>query len=300
MAALLAAGEGVLTHRAVVAAGLSRADLGRALTSGVLRRVRPGLYVDGAGWQEAPPWERFARTVAAVLAANPRWVASHHAALVMHGLPLVDVDLEVVDVAAGVGTSKVRPGLHVHRLAPEHSNLPDTGARALPVPHACVLTAAASGPVAGTCAMDAALHRGLCSRADLEAALGHPGVRYGGPGARAAVSAADALSESPGETRTRLLLAGLGVDVRAQVEIRDREGFVGRVDLLVGGRVVVEFDGMTKYAGAAGRDALAREKRREERLRDAGYRVVRVTWSDLADPGRLLRRVREALALAAA
>lgn len=298
--ALLAAHEGVLTRRAAVAAGVSSAELGQALSGGVLHRVRPGLYVDALGWHDAPPWERFTRTVGAVLATNSRWVASHHAALAVHGLPLVEVDFTVVDVAAAVRTSKVRPGIHVHRLAPEHTKLPDARPRVLPVAHACVLTAAASGVVSGVCAMDAALHRSLCTRADLEAALTHPGVRYGALRARTAVAGADGLSESPGESRTRLALGSLGVEVLSQVELRDREGFIGRVDLLVEGLVVVEFDGATKYAGADGREALMHEKRREERLRDAGYRVVRVTWSDLADPARLLRRVREALALAGA
>ena len=188
--------------------------------------------------------------------------------------------------------------MHVHRLQPQHVPLLQASPRALSPALGCVLVAAANGVEAGVVPMDAALHRGLCAPADLQAALAHPGARYGGSSARAAVNSADGLSESPGESRTRLLLSALGVEVRAQVELRDAEGLIGRVDFLVGERVVVEFDGAVKYEGADGREALLREKRREERLRDAGFRVVRVTWGELARPAALLARVRAALARA--
>ncbi len=56
--------------------------------------------------------------------------------------------------------------------------------------------------------------------------------------------------------------------------------------------MVIEFDGRVKYGrGAdevdpfghrrAGRDVLWQEKRREDTLRELGYEVVRVVWSDL-------------------
>lgn len=74
-----------------------------------------------------------------------------------------------------------------------------------------------------------------------------------------------------------------------QVDIHGRTGaFIARVDFLFrAARVVVEFDGAVKYAGADGRDALVREKRREDALRALGYRVVRLTWADLRRPERV-------------
>ncbi|KGN42594.1 hypothetical protein N801_13650 [Knoellia aerolata DSM 18566] len=147
-------------------------------------------------------------------------------------------------------------------------------------------------------AMDAAVHRRLTSSATLVAALEDCRLRYGAGQARAAITAVDPACESPGETRTRLILRAAGLEVRSQVSLSDDEGFIGRVDLLVGDRVVVEFDGAVKYDGLDGRRALMEEKRREERLRDAGFRVVRVTWSDLARPAALVARVRSLLAAA--
>jgi len=85
---------------------------------------------------------------------------------------------------------------------------------------------------------------------------------------------------------------GLGLpEPERQVEIRDSQGrLVGRVDFLFrAAAVIVEFDGAVKYAGAEGREALVREKRREDALRVMGYRVVRLVWADLADPARVAR-----------
>ena len=106
---------------------------------------------------------------------------------------------------------------------------------------------------------------------------------------------ADPACESVGETRTRVLLRDLGLEVRSQVRISDARGLIGRVDFLVGERVVVEFDGMVKYGGAEGRRALQAEKAREDRLRDAGYVVVRLVWADLDDPQRVRDLVQRAI-----
>ena len=152
-----------------------------------------------------------------------------------------------------------------------------------------------------TAAVDAALHAGLVDDAALAAAMDRAPL---GPRQRAKAEAvlamADPRCESPGESLTRILLVGLAPPVRSQVNIRDEAGLIGRVDFLVGERVVVEFDGMVKYAGADGRQALAAEKRRKDRLRAAGYQVVRLTWADLHHPDRVARAIRQAMARAAA
>jgi very-short-patch-repair endonuclease len=110
------------------------------------------------------------------------------------------------------------------------------------------------------------------------------------------MAAMDGRAESPGESRTRMVLSALGLPVEPQVEIIDADGeLVGRVDFLVADRVVVEFDGAVKYRGDSGADVLIAEKRREDRLRELGYEVVRVTWDELAHPERLHAKVRAAL-----
>jgi very-short-patch-repair endonuclease len=109
---------------------------------------------------------------------------------------------------------------------------------------------------------------------------------------------ADQRSESVGESRARLLLHAIGFEPTPQVEIRDQQGrLIGRVDfLLERQRVIVEFDGLIKYADANGRAALAAEKSREDRMRALGYEFVRLTWADLSRPAAVNRLMRQAQA----
>ena len=178
------------------------------------------------------------------------------------------------------------------------------GVRCISTESAVVLTAVRHGMKAGVVAADAALHNDLVDVAGLSAATTRLalGVRGSAKAARL-LQLVDASSESPGESLTRMLLVGLGALFATQVELRDAHGFIGGVDFLVERRIVVEFDGLVKYDGVQGREALAAEKRREDRLRAAGYEVVRLTWADLQAPGRvalLLRQARSRAALRSA
>jgi very-short-patch-repair endonuclease len=78
---------------------------------------------------------------------------------------------------------------------------------------------------------------------------------------------------------------------RLQVVIRDEHGrLVGRVDFLLSGQLIVEFDGAQKYGEGA--EAILAEKVREDRLRARGYRVVRTSWGDLDHPRATADRIR--------
>lgn len=82
----------------------------------------------------------------------------------------------------------------------------------------------------------------------------------------------------------------------------DRGSFVGRVDFAVPEcALLVEFDGLVKYGDLLrGRltpqQVLAKEKRREDSLRELGWVVLRVTWADLADVPGFAARATKALA----
>lgn len=156
------------------------------------------------------------------------------------------------------------------------------------------------GTIPAVVTADAALSRGLVSMETLMSAA-KPWLRKPRGGrVRALLDLVDGRSESVAESRTRCTLAVGGLTMVPQVEIRDRAGrFVARVDgLIEGSSVIIEVDGKLKYA-SGDPDVLWKEKTREDRLRALGYVVVRITWSDLENPGRLLAKVRAALALAA-
>jgi very-short-patch-repair endonuclease len=104
---------------------------------------------------------------------------------------------------------------------------------------------------------------------------------------------ADAASESPMETRLRVLLVSAGLPKPCvQAEISDGGTFIARVDLLYPEqRLVIEYDGATHRA------SVAADNRRQNRLIDAGYRILRFTGSDIVrTPAALVGQVRRALA----
>lgn len=84
-----------------------------------------------------------------------------------------------------------------------------------------------------------------------------------------------------------------------EVPLHDADGFIRRVDaVLWDEHVVLEVDGKVKHDS---REVLWRENRREDRLREAGWEVVRLTWDDLLHhPERTAARIRAACARAAA
>jgi hypothetical protein len=132
-------------------------------------------------------------------------------------------------------------------------------------------------PLSSVC--DAAL-RPRAPREELEEALR---VAKGWPGSRCAamyVAFADARAESPLESVGRWRMHQLELPVpELQVPLFDAHGLMGYPDFLFAEqRVIAEADGLLKYAQDG---ALAREKQREDRFRDAGYEVFRFTW-DLA------------------
>lgn len=104
---------------------------------------------------------------------------------------------------------------------------------------------------------------------------------------------ADARAESRPESTLRVLLVLAGLSPLPQFEAWDDAGFVARVDLgFPERRVAVEYDG----AWHATESQLRRDRRRLNRLREAGWAVVFVTADMLReDPQTIVRSVRAAL-----
>lgn len=143
------------------------------------------------------------------------------------------------------------------------------------------------GVVAGVVAGDAALRGGLATVDELVAECERAGRGRGVRAARRTSGLVDALSESPGESLSRVRIAEWGLPAPVlQHEVRDRDGLIGRVDFWWPRHGVAgEFDGRLKY-GSDAPEVLWREKLREDRLRATGLRLVRWTWQDawVGDP----------------
>jgi hypothetical protein len=126
--------------------------------------------------------------------------------------------------------------------------------------------------------LDTALHRRLVQIDHLRQwADAHAGYRGIGR-LRRALDFAEPASESPMETRLRMLLVMADLPTpRVQVSLYDETGlFVARSDLCYPAkRLALEYDGGTH------RTSLVADNRRQNRLLDAGYRVLRFTAGDI-------------------
>ena len=297
--ALAGSQGGVFAAHEALAAGLTKAYLHRAVRTRELVRVRRGAYVRASVWQQASRDERYRLGCLAVARSRPGDALSHHAALALLGLPLWGHDTGRIDLVTDTVQGVRRGAVWLH---------PDDGVAVAPLAdtvcvspaRAVVRTALTMGRDCAVVAGDAALHRGLVTPADLMTEVAGVTAHQGRSRALEAVLLMDGRSESVGESRTRLALRDLGFAPDSQVVLRDADGrFVARVDLLVEG-VVIEFDGLVKYArqrdieeGAPGPEEVVwLEKRREDAIRRLGHPVERVIWDELERPGLIGVRVR--------
>ena len=302
LAKLSTAHFGAFTVSDTYDCGYNRESLSRLVRINRALRVGPSAYVDRARYEAASPERRHEMATRAVVRTfDGRVYASHYSALTLMSLPVFGAPLGQIHVSrASDSLSRRRPGLSIHSAYGAGAGLL-IGRTPSVTPALAILGAAMTcGIETGVVAADAALAAGKTTVDDLRTWLGRLSRHRDVTRARQAVQLADARSESVGESRTRLLLNAIGFRPTPQVEIRDPHGhLIGRVDfLLERDRIIVEFDGLIKYADANGREALAAEKSREDRLRALGYEFVRLTWADLSRPATVERMLRLALARA--
>ncbi|NHC15389.1 type IV toxin-antitoxin system AbiEi family antitoxin domain-containing protein [Motilibacter deserti] len=287
-------------------AGYTQQEVQRERRRGEWQSVSKGAYAERAVVESADEHALFGLRVAgALLTTRPGACASHASAAVLHGLPLLRLP-EGVDLTTDTGAHLARRGyrLHVAPLPVEHRDTAAHGvsrtalartvvdvARRLPLEEAVVVA-------------DAALASGKVSRAEVAAVLEWMQRWPGTAAARRTLDSADPRSESPGESLGRVRIVELGYAVDLQVRVSGLSGRVYRVDFVIDGIVIGEFDGKAKYTDPAmlrGRDpsaVLVAEKLRQEDLEDAGWPVVRFGWRDAHDPATLRRKIDAALARA--
>jgi hypothetical protein len=147
--------------------------------------------------------------------------------------------------------------------------------------------------VEAVAALDMALHKRLLESADLSSwTRAHSRFR-GVARLRRAIELAEPATESVMETRLRLVLVLARLPrPLAQISLHDEDGhFVGRPDFYYPlHRLALEYD------GASHRQNLTGDNRRQNRMVDAGYRLLRFTAADvLSTPYSVVALVRRAL-----
>ncbi|MFP5282017.1 MAG: hypothetical protein ACLGIF_01040 [Actinomycetes bacterium] len=292
--------------RTYAAEGVSSNQLRSLVAGGELSRVRRGAYTAALS-------EGFeARQRQLIEATMPRLGAdtylSHGSAAMLHGLPTWQEYLNRVHVTKPrANGGRVGRFVHVHAaLLAEAEQLDLCGLPATALPRTAADCARCWSYEHAVALMDRALRLGL-ERDELVDQLDAGRGRRGASQARRVAAFADSRAESAGESLSRVELVRLGLTPSdLQLEVRDE------LDRLVAyadfgwreQRTLGEFDGKIKYGrllkpGQTAGDVIFAEKRREDRLRDLGWEVVRWTWEDLRHPQRIAERLHRAFERAA-
>ena len=256
--------------------GFDAYALRQLVKAGTLHRLIRGWYAVRPPGAARPPWEgatdfESARlehrllAIALLRAFEGRVVASHQSALVLHDCRLWRTDLSLAHVGRVAGDhTRHRPRAVIHPAAPLPSVLTKDGLVTVPVAIAVVQLglyppelSAHRRPFESLVAADGALHDGLITPEQLEEAVelhaGHPGIHQ----VRRHLAHAEGRHESVGETRLAAVMRGLGLRFTAQVWV-SASGQRWRVDFMLDDEpVIIEFDGLVKYEGIVGREALA-------------------------------------------
>jgi hypothetical protein len=259
------------------------------LSDGQWRRVHRGVRV----WHEVPLDALLFLRAAAVLLPAGAAIAGRSAAL-LHGVDLRSFDSPTEVVLPRDTAFRPRSGLKVRRAQLDPADV--VVVNGVPVTSAVRTAfdlARHEAVTEAVVCLDALLHEEVVSAAEIVAyAADRPGWR-GVRLACRAVETSDGRAESPMETRLRLLLLDGGLPrPLVNVPILDADGrFLARPDLRVR-HILIEYD------GAVHRDqhVFIRDLRRQNRLVDAGFTILRYTADDVRQrQGAVIAQVRSAL-----
>jgi hypothetical protein len=286
-------------------AGFTDDEVRRLVRSGRLTPLRRGVYVEGPVPDDVLA-KHLLQVEAALGGLAEDVVVSHVSAAVLHGLHIWGVPLDRVHVTrARRNGGRCGTLVHVHTAPLDPAEIVMIGGRPVTSLARTVVDLARSLPFeqAVVSADSAMFHRRThrVERADLVAALARAPRWPGSPAARRVVAFANGLSESVGESRSRVALAAAGLSPPAlqwEIHAGDTGALIGRVDFgWPQRRLVGEFDGLVKYGrtlqpGQDPVEVLVAEKLREDALRAEDLGMVRWIWSDLTNFAPVAARIR--------
>ncbi|MGM1029855.1 MAG: DUF559 domain-containing protein [Actinomycetota bacterium] len=244
---------GILTTAQLLAAGVTRGALERSLAEGRVERVRRGWIA----WHPAP---------AALEAVRRGGCVSCLDALEHLGAWRPRGPRGHVRLPEERRRTRCRPG----RACRPYGDNPPVSASidGLEIAFRCALRCADREQLVAVA--DSLVHQGLTTVESLRSwAATAPLER------RRWLELVHRLAESGTESMVRLRLRALGVAFQLQVRIPP-----GRVDLLIGDRLIIECDSAQHHTDL---EAYQRDRRRDRAHLAQGYLVVRLTWEQVHD-----------------
>jgi len=216
-----------------------------------------------------------------------------HSAAAWYGAPFASL-ADPVTVVCPESTRWTGPkGVRVHRTVLHPRDVAVTDEVPVTTPLRTAWDVMALEPLmTAVAALDAMVRAGSVSMLELEILTESGAGRWGVSRVRRAVPLVDPRAESPPESRLRVALVLAGLQPVPQCEVHADGRFVARVDLAFPEvRLAVEYEGAHHFAG----DQIARDDERLDRLRAAGWQVIRVSAVDLRDLDALVARIRFAV-----
>lgn len=265
----------------------------------------PHLFCFQQDWDSLAPSERAVRAIKGLAEFHPDWAFWGYDAALLWGLEVPNDLLGPRYLVKTSGSAALSTGCRL--LRPQTAGPLECvdGVSVTPfwrTVEDCLLRAPFSY---GLAIADSALRAKGVSREDLcEQLRSDCDGRRGYRRAQVIASHADGLSENGGESRFRAFFIAYGFPVpELQVEFHDPldPSNVFRVDyfwrLENGTCVIGELDGKGKYALQAGEgrksvDPFVAERQRESHLTMLGHKVLRFTFDELKDPGKLVEKMR--------
>ncbi|MCV7193384.1 type IV toxin-antitoxin system AbiEi family antitoxin domain-containing protein [Mycolicibacterium brumae] len=265
---------------------ITRRDMQRLLRSGVLVKIRRGIYCIG----------------------EPSLATRLKALDLRCGEPVVPC-LGTAAQFHGFNTENTRD-IHVlnpegHLLVPERGLIPhrregapllEVGGRLVTAPAwTAVEFARTLRRPRALAALDAALRSGTCDRDELARAARLQAGRRGIVKVRELVVLARPEPESPMESVVRLMIIDAGIpDPTLQLEIIDRDGHTWRVDFAwPEAMIALEYDGFEAHSTP---DQIGRDRTKHEALTAMGWEVIHIVARDVfEDPRPWIYRLHQRL-----
>lgn len=271
--------------------------LHRTATKQGLRRIYRGVYAEVAdeAYAKLRAETTHAMSVMAFAEMNPGAIFSGPSAAMLHGLPLLRSRISKQVHVTRSASSRQTEWSITHRAKLHDDDIMTVaGIRCTSICRTVRDLAAVLEPHELLAVADAAVALGADLTQLAEDRRSRNALRW-------VVAHADGRAERFGESwsRYQLLKAELPLP-ELQVNAFDANGkWLARGDFATADGVIGEFDGKIKYdqllaPGETAADAVMREKERENRLRDAGFEVVRWSWSTLQKPDHFIERWRKA------
>lgn len=275
--------------------------LGQSVSRATHRRIRKGVYVDGAAYDALKPWERYAVRVLAFARRHPSAVLCLESAAVVLGLPTFGEARDIHVYDPDRAASRRFGDVAVHTSDDPRAVTSVDGILVTTLIDTVVDLARVLPPAQALAVVDASISSvqgGSQALPELSARAASQRARRGRVHLRWLWEFADGAAESPAESVSRAVIEWAGFPRPVLQRTFRYEGHRDRVDFhFPESDAIGEVDGWEKYAladPAAAAQRLADEKRREDRLRRYGHPFAR--W-DLAEAWRvdpLVRALRAA------